>query len=155
MVLSYPYTIFGTRPFSAFIFLPNFTRLEVLALSSCASAPKIVRTNSLFPMLVILAVRNCVSIPNAFSLRTFCRRSTVFLAKREISFTTTISNSPCSASTIMRKNSFRFFIFVPEIPSSAYNLTKLSPVRWVYSEKNSFCASRLLSWSALSVETRQ
>ena len=143
--MSYPYTIFGTRPFSAFIFFPNFTRLEVLALSSCARAPKMVSTNSLFPMLVIFAVRNCVSIPNDFSLRTFCKRSTVFLAKREMSFTTTISNNPCSASDIMRRNSLRFLILVPEIPSSAYNLTKVSPVRLVYSEKNSFWASRLLS----------
>ena len=28
-------------------------------------------------------------------------------------------------------------------------------MRCVYSEKNSFCVSKLLSWSALSVETRQ
>ena len=114
-----------------------------------------VRTNSLFPILVILAVRNCVSMPKDFNLRTFCKRSTVFLAKREISFTTTISNRPFSASAIIRRNSLRFLIFVPEIPSSAYNFTKVSPVRFVYSEKNCFWASRLLSWSALSVETRQ
>lgn len=29
-------------------------------------------------MLVMLAVRSCVLIPRAFSLRTFCSRSTVF-----------------------------------------------------------------------------
>ena len=127
----------------------------MFALSSCASAPKIVSTNSLLPMMVMLAVKNCVSIPSAFSLRTFCRRSTVFRANREISFTTTISNRPCSASAIIRRNSLRFLIFVPEIPSSAYRRTKVSPVRCVYSEKNSFCVSKLLSWSALSVETRQ
>ena len=101
------------------IFLPNFTRLEVFALSSCASAPKIVRTNSELPMLVMFAVRNCVSMPSALSLRMFCSRSTVLRAKREMSFTTTMSNSPRSASSIMRRNSLRFLIFVPESPSSA------------------------------------
>ena len=147
--------MFGTRPFSAFIFLPNLIRLDVLALSSCANAPKIVKTNSLLPILVMLAVRNCVSIPRDFSLRTLCKRSTVFLANREMSFTTTISNKPFSASASIRWNSLRFLILVPEIPSSAYNLIRLSPVRLVYSRKNSFCVSKLLSWSSLSVDTRQ
>ena len=31
--------------------------------SSCANAPKMVSTNSLLPMEVMLAVRNCVSMP--------------------------------------------------------------------------------------------
>ena len=130
--------MFGTRPFSAFIFLPNLIRLEVFALSSCANAPKIVSTNSELPILVMFAVRNCVSIPSAFNLRTLCNKSTVFLAKREISFTTTISNKPFSASASIRWNSLRFLILVPEIPSSAYNLIRLSPVLFVYSKKNSF-----------------
>ena len=147
--------MFGTRPFSAFIFLPNLIRLEVLALSSWANAPKMVKTNSLLPILVMFAVKNCVSIPRDFSLRTLCKRSTVFLAKREISLTTTISNKPFSASASIRWNSMRFLILVPEIPSSAYNLMRLSPVRLVYSKKNSFWVSRLLSWSDLSVDTRQ
>ena len=106
-------------------------------------------------MLVIFAVRNCVSIPSAFSFRTLCNKSTVFLANREMSFTTTMSNKPFSASASIRWNSLRFLIFVPEIPSSAYNLIRLSPVRFVYSKKNSFCVSKLLSWSSLSVETLQ
>ena len=137
--------MFGTLPFSAFIFFPNLTRLEVFALSSCAKAPKTVSTNSLFPMLVIFAVRNWVSIPSSRRRRIFCRRSTVFRAKRDISFTTTISNRPCSASAIIRRNCLRFLIFVPDKPSSAYSFTRLSPERPVYSRKKVFCASRELS----------
>ncbi len=35
------------------------------------------------------------------------------------------------------------------------NVLYLNPVRCVYTAKNFFCASRLLSWSALSVDTLQ
>ena len=87
--------------------------------------------------------------------RIFWSKSTVLRANLEISFTTTMSNRPCSASAIMRRNSLRFFIFVPEIPSSAYRRTRVSPVRSVYSAKNFFCASRLFNWSSLSVDTLQ
>ena len=123
----------------------------VLTLSSRANAQKIVNTNSLLPILVMLAVRNYVSIPSAFSLRTLCNKSTVFLANREISFTTTISNKPFSASASIRWNSLRFLILVPEIPSSAYNLIRLSPVRFVYSirtlsESLSYWAGLLHPW---------
>jgi hypothetical protein len=142
-------------PFSALTFLPNLMRFEVLADSSCASAPKMVSTNSLFPSTVMLAVRKVVSMPSAFSARMDCRKSTVLRAKREMSLTTTISKSPRCASCISRWNSLRFLIFVPEIPSSAYTRTSVSPVRWTYSEKNFFCVSSELSWSDLSVETRQ
>ena len=147
--------MFGTLPFSAFIFLPNFTRLEVFALSSCANAPNTVSTNSLLPILVIFAVKNCVSMPSDFNFLMFWSRSTVFLAKREMSFTTTISNSPLSASVIIFKNCLRFLIFVPDKPSSAYSFTSLSLERSVYSLKKFFCASSEFNWSSFSVDTRQ
>ena len=74
----------------------------------------------------------------------------------ELTVQLSVNNKEKDNSTeITKYENTEIFILVPEIPSSAYNLTKVSPVRLVYSEKNSFWASRLLSWSVLSVETRQ
>ena len=50
----------------------------------------------------------------------YFRQSKVFLANRLIDFVIIISIFPASQSSIMRLNSLRFFVFVPEIPSSAY-----------------------------------
>ena len=96
-----------------------------------------------------------VLMPRLLSFRTLCRASTVFLANRLTSLTTTSSNSPSSPSRRSRLNSSRFFRDVPLMPSSAYSRTSSWPFRRAYSEKNSFWCRRLSFCSALSVETRQ
>ena len=67
----------------------------------------------------MLAVRNRVQMPMDLSFRMLCRASTVFRAKRLMSLTTTMLNSPSSASRRSRLNSSRFFRLVPLMPSSA------------------------------------
>ena len=58
-------------------------------------------------------------IPLAFSRRTVSRQSTVFRAKRERDFVMIRSIWPRLQAVIIFLNSVRFFMLVPEIPSSA------------------------------------
>lgn len=98
---------------------PNFTRLDRLALSSWAMAAMMVTMNSDSPSTLRELLTKMHSMPRAFSLRMLSRESTVFRAKREMSLTTTSSNSPRSASRSIWRKPSRFFSHLPEIPWSA------------------------------------
>ena len=50
----------------------------------------------------------------------YFKQSSLFLANRLIDFVIIMSMVPASQSSIMRLNSSRFLVLVPEIPSSAY-----------------------------------
>ena len=92
----------------------NAMQPKILSLLRFIEVPGLTMYDSYEPLTEYESVSEMRDLIAALELK-----STVFRAKREISFTTTISNRPCSASAIIRKNSFRFLIFVPEMPSSA------------------------------------
>ena len=58
-------------------------------------------------------------LDRSFKCRTVSRRSTVFLANREMLFVRMMSILPASQSASIRLNSSRFTVLVPEIKSSA------------------------------------
>ena len=62
---------------------------------------------------------NRASTPKSFKCRTVSRRSTVFLANREMLFVRMMSILPASQSASIRLNSSRLTVLVPEIKSSA------------------------------------
>jgi hypothetical protein len=58
-------------------------------------------------------------IPKFFNFLEYARQSCVFLAKRLMDFVMTRSILPPSQSAIIFLNCSLFFVFVPEMPSSA------------------------------------
>ena len=77
------------------------------------------RTSPLASSVLIASFSKKTAMFLSFSCRMYFRQSRVFLAKRLIDLVTTISTLPAMQSSIRRLNSSRFFVLVPEIPSSA------------------------------------
>ena len=90
------------------------------SLSAWANPLNRVMRNSLDSVSVLIfSFSKMTPIPLAFSIRTVSRQSTVFRTKRERDFVRMRSIPPRLQAVIIRLNSFRFFILVPVIPSSA------------------------------------
>ena len=100
---------------------PNFTRLDSLRSSSWAMPDMIVSRNSLSSSSVLmLSFWKNTATPQPSSSRVYCMESSVFRAKRVISFVMIMSNRPSRASATMRWKFSRFFVEMPDRPSSTY-----------------------------------
>ena len=86
----------------------------------------IVMNNSpLLSNVSIFSFSNVTPTPFSLSLRTVVKVSTVLRAKRLTDLVMIRSILPAMASSIMRLKFLRFFVLVPEIPSSAYTSTNV------------------------------
>ena len=102
------------------LWMPHFTFSEILRLSSCAKEARSESISSPSSENELMrSFSNRTSTPMDLRWRTVSKRSTVFLANRLIDLVIIMSMLPASQSSIIRLNSSRFLVLVPEIPSSA------------------------------------
>ena len=121
--LSYPRNLNVLRcisPFLNFVRMPHLQFSEMFLDSSCARELKMVnRSSPVESSVLMFSFSNMMPIPRFFSFLEYARQSCVFLAKRLMDFVMTRSILPSSQSAIIFLNCSLFFVFVPEIPSSA------------------------------------
>lgn len=90
--------MFGTRPFLCVHLFARFHTLGSIGTFFLCQCAKNGQDKFAVPHVGHVGSEELGFDAESSNLRIFWSKSTIFLAKREISFTTTMSNNPCSAS---------------------------------------------------------